>query len=254
MNLELGGRRAIVTGGSRGIGLAVGRALAAEGAHVALVARGHAALAEAAHALSALALASDAGAIASGAAREPRVIAVPADTGSDDSVAAMVARVVDDLGGVDILVNAAATPNPGGFGEETLEAEINVKVRGYLRCIRGVAPYMADSGWGRIVNVSGLAARQAGSVVGSVRNAAVAAMTKNLADELGPLGINVTVVHPGLTITEREPPPVAFPSIGRHVTAAEVADVIAFLCSPRSVAINGDAIAVGGGAPGAIHY
>jgi NAD(P)-dependent dehydrogenase (short-subunit alcohol dehydrogenase family) len=230
MKLELEGRRAIVTGGSRGIGLAVARALAQEGARVATVAR-------------------------SAADPVPGGIFVAADTGDDASVAALVARVAGEWGGVDILVNAAATPNAGGFGEDTLEAHLNVKVRGYLRCIRGVAPLMAAQGWGRIVNVSGLAARQTGSVVGSVRNVAVAAMTKNLADELGPSGINVTVVHPGLTLTEREPPPgVPFPSIGRHVTAAEVADVIVFLCSPRSVAINGDAIAVGGGAPGAIHY
>ena len=64
----------------------------------------------------------------------------------------------------------------------------------------------------------------------------------------------MTVVHPGPTVTERQPPAVTVPSIGRYVTAAEVADVIAFLCSPRSVAINGDAIAVGGGALGVIHY
>jgi NAD(P)-dependent dehydrogenase (short-subunit alcohol dehydrogenase family) len=183
------------------------------------------------------------------------VLAVPTDTGSDDSVAAMVARVVDELGGVDILVNAAATPNRGGFGEDDLEAEINVKVRGYLRCARAVAPLMAATGWGRIVNVSGLAARHSGSIVGSVRNVAVSALTKNLADELGASGINVVVVHPGPTVTERDVPSgVPLPSIGRYVTAAEVADVIGFLCSPRSVAINGDAIAAGGGAPGAIHY
>jgi NAD(P)-dependent dehydrogenase (short-subunit alcohol dehydrogenase family) len=231
MDLELTGRRAIVTGGSRGIGLAVGRVLAAEGARVALVSRG---------VLESL----------------PAGIAVQADTGSDESVAAMVARVAEEFGGVDILVNAAATPNTGGFGEETLEAELNVKVRGYLRCARAVAPLMASNGWGRIVNVSGLAARQTGSVVGSVRNVAVAALTKNLADELGPSGVNVTVVHPGPTVTEREPPAstLSSVSIGRFVTAAEVADVIAFLCSPRSVAVNGDPIAVGGGARGAIHY
>ena len=255
MDLELTGRRAIVTGGSRGIGLAVARVLAVEGASVALAARGAVALEEAANALSALAVAADPGSSAAAAKRAPRVIPVPADTGSDDAVTAMVARVVDEFGGVDILVNAAATPNRGGFGEESLEAEINVKVRGYLRCARAVAPIMAASGWGRIVNVSGLAARHTGSLVGSVRNVAVAAMTKNLADELGPSGINVTVVHPGPTITERHPPvgPEAI-AIGRLVTAAEVADVIAFLCSPRSVAINGDAIAAGGGARGPIHY
>jgi NAD(P)-dependent dehydrogenase (short-subunit alcohol dehydrogenase family) len=69
----------------------------------------------------------------------------------------------------------------------------------------------------------------------------------------------VTVVHPGATVTERTQAEAAARlaagvSIGRVVTAAEVADVVAFLASPRSVAINGDAIAVGGGAPGAIHY
>jgi NAD(P)-dependent dehydrogenase (short-subunit alcohol dehydrogenase family) len=102
---------------------------------------------------------------------------------------------------------------------------------------------------------------------------AVAALTKTLADELGPCGINVTVVHPGMTVTERTPAMLAalaaangstgaqvaasmagHVSIGRFVTAAEVADVVAFLASPRSVAINGDAIAAGGGTLGAIHY
>ena len=236
MDLQLNGRRAIVTGGSKGIGLATARALAAEGARVAVVARGVEAL--------------------DAAAREIGGLAVPADTGSDESVTAMVAAVVAAFGGVDILVNAAANVNQGGFGEEALEEQFNVKVRGYLRCARAVAPYMVGQGWGRIVNVSGLAARQTGSVVGSVRNVAVAALTKNLADELGPAGINVTVVHPGPTITERQPPAAAVEhvSIGRAIAAAEVADVIAFLASPRSVSINGDAIAVGGGTKGAIHY
>jgi NAD(P)-dependent dehydrogenase (short-subunit alcohol dehydrogenase family) len=131
---------------------------------------------------------------------------------------------------------------------------------------------MSAQGWGRIINISGLAARQTGSVFGSIRNVAVAAMTKNLADELGPTGINVTVAHPGMTATERTPALIqraaarwiseadaegsmaAGISIGRMVTAAEVADVVAFLASPRSVAINGDAIAAGGGARHAIHY
>ena len=105
-----------------------------------------------------------------------------------------------------------------------------------------------------------------------MRNVAVAAMTKNIADELGPHGINVTVVHPGLTRTEATAGVVARMAaaqditeaeaertlgrntIGRIVEADEVADVVAFLASPRSVAITGDAIACGGGQPGTIHY
>jgi NAD(P)-dependent dehydrogenase (short-subunit alcohol dehydrogenase family) len=132
---------------------------------------------------------------------------------------------------------------------------------------------MRAAGFGRIVNISGLAARQTGNAVGSMRNLAVAALTKNLADELGPAGIHVTVVHPGLTRTERTAPLIAQRaaaqgetaqaieqqmaagnSIRHLVGAAEGADVVVFLCSPRSRAINGDAIAVGGGAPRSIHY
>jgi NAD(P)-dependent dehydrogenase (short-subunit alcohol dehydrogenase family) len=260
MDLELTGRRALVTGGSRGIGLAVGRALAAEGADVALVARGEEALRAAATEV--------------GRASGRTVIAAPADTGDDASVAAMVATVVAELGGIDILVNAAATPATGApFTDDDLEGEINVKVRGYLRCARAVAPLMVDSGWGRIVNIAGLAARNTGNVVGTIRNVAVVAMTKNLADELGPRGINVTVVHPGMTRTERTPEAMAAMahsrgttveeleraleggvSIGRLVTAEEVASVVAFLASPKSVALNGDAVVAGGGARGSIYY
>jgi NAD(P)-dependent dehydrogenase (short-subunit alcohol dehydrogenase family) len=265
MDLRLDGKRAIVTGGSRGIGLATARALAAEGTDVALVARHEAALKTA----------RDAVAAESGR----RVLAVRADTGDDQSVRDMVRSVVDGLGGVDILVNAAARPNTGAvigidaFDDSEFSEQVNVKVLGYLRCIREVVPLMRASGWGRIVNISGLAARSTGSVTGTVRNVAVAALTKNLADELGRDGINVTVVHPGLTVTESTPRilagraeragvPVpelerqlaASVGIGRLVTAEEVAAVVAFLASPLSVAINGDAIVVGGGAPGPIYY
>ncbi|WP_328471819.1 SDR family NAD(P)-dependent oxidoreductase [Streptomyces sp. NBC_00448] len=261
MDLELTGRRAVVTGGSRGIGLATAKALAAEGADVALVARGADALAAAVEAVRAH------------AGPDRTVVGLPADTGDDASVAALAAEAVRALGGVDILVNAAATPSPGSFPEDTLEEEFNVKVRGYLRTARAFAPAMAERGWGRIINVSGLAARQTGSVVGSVRNVAVAALSKNLADELGPQGVNVVVVHPGLTRTEKTPQTLATMaanrgvsvedveraaaagiSIGRLVTAEEVADVITFLASPKSVALNGDPVVAGGGALGPIFY
>jgi NAD(P)-dependent dehydrogenase (short-subunit alcohol dehydrogenase family) len=265
MDLQLTGKRAIVTGGSRGIGLAAARVLAAEGCDVALAARDKAVLESAREAVA--------------AASGRRVLAVSADTGDDQSVREMVASVVDAFGGVDILVNAAARPNTGavvgidGFDAAEFAEQVNVKVLGYLRCIREVVPSMRASGWGRIVNVSGLAARSTGAITGTVRNVAVVALTKNLADELGRDGINVTVVHPGVTVTEKTPDILAARAehtgvsvaemerllgtsvgIGRLVTADEVAAVIAFLASPRSIAINGDAITVGGGAVGPIYY
>ncbi len=267
MDLQLKGKRAIVTGGSRGIGKAIARGLALEGADVVLLAR------------NAQALTAAAAEIASETGRT--VAGVAADTTLDDQVRSAVAEAARLLGGpIDILVNAAA--EPAGFAGppqladisgDFFHAEMDTKVMGYLRCAREVAPGMRASGWGRIVNVSGLAARQTGNAVGSMRNVAVAALTKNLADELGPAGIQVTVVHPGLTRTERTAPLVAARaaaqgvsteaveaqmaagnSIHHLVDAAEVADVVVFLCSPRSRAINGDAIAAGGGAPRAIHY
>jgi NAD(P)-dependent dehydrogenase (short-subunit alcohol dehydrogenase family) len=265
MDLQLTDKRAIVTGASRGIGFAIADALAAEGTDVALIARDSLRLSEASQRLQ---------------RHGHRILAFSADTTSDASVREAVAKTAEEFGGVDILVNAAA--EPGGPGvprtlaelpDEFLLAELDTKVLGYLRCARAVAPHMIRQGWGRIVNISGLAARRTGLPSGSIRNVAVAALTKNLADELGPSGINVTVVHPGRTVTERTPGMIADLaaargitedeatadmaadiSIGRIVTAAEVADVVAFLASPRSVAINGDAIAVGGGARGAIHY
>jgi NAD(P)-dependent dehydrogenase (short-subunit alcohol dehydrogenase family) len=149
-------------------------------------------------------------------------------------------------------------PKLAAVTADALWTEVNTKVMGYLRCAREVAPLMIEGGWGRIINVSGLAARQTGNVLGSIRNVSVAALTKNLADELGPHGINVTVVHPGATRTERMSDETAARAtgnvIGRVVDADEVAYVVAFLASPKSVSITGDAIACGGGAKGAIHY
>ncbi|GAA2339377.1 SDR family oxidoreductase [Streptomyces kunmingensis] len=259
MDLLLKGLRAVVTGGSRGIGLAVGRALAQEGASVALVSRTASSVEE-----QAAALRAETGA---------EVIGVAADTGVDASVTEMAAVVRERLGGVDILVNNAAATNPGTISEDDLEAEINVKVRGYLRCACAFAPDMTERGWGRIINIGGLAARRSGSVVGSIRNVAVSALSKNLADELGPGGVNVVSVHPAATRTdtftdilgrraealgcspqELERQFAASVSIGRIVEPHEVAAVVAFLASPLSVALNGDPVFAGGGTKGPIHY
>jgi NAD(P)-dependent dehydrogenase (short-subunit alcohol dehydrogenase family) len=259
MDLQLAGRRAVITGASRGIGLAVAEVLVAEGADVALIARDPSRLRDAAAGLA------DCGA--------GRIVTASCDTGDGEAVTTMAAHVLSQLGGVEILVNSAALVNTGPMSDDMLDEQLNVKLKGYLRCARAFAPGMVAGGWGRIINISGMAARQTGSVVGSVRNVAVSAMTKNLADEYGPAGVNVTVVHPGVTVTERTPDTLdaiaatrgttpeevrssmeRAVSIGRLVTAEEVAHVVAFLASPLSVAINGDAIVAGGGVRGSIYY
>jgi NAD(P)-dependent dehydrogenase (short-subunit alcohol dehydrogenase family) len=266
MDLELGGKVAVVTGGSRGIGKAIARELALEGADIALVARSAETLEE-----TRKALADETG---------RRIVGIVADTSSDASIRAMSRQVLDAFGRVDILVNAAAKPGgqqpPPNLDEidtAAFDDELHTKVLGYLRCAREVVPSMKQHGWGRIINISGLAARSTGTILGSIRNVSVVALTKNLADELGPHGINVTVVHPGGTRTEKTPDVVAARaeaqglttdeverqmaaanSINHYVDAREVAYVVAFLCSPKSIAINGDVIAAGGGAPRAIHY
>jgi len=266
MDLRLEGKRALVTGGSRGIGLAIARSLAAEGVRVVIAARDAAVLDEAAKRL-----ASETGG---------EIHGVQADAQSDRSVDALVEGAVGLLGGLDIVVNAAASPrlpSPSSAIADVESAfvleELDIKLVGYLRVARAAAPHLVANGWGRIINISGLAARQTGTLTGSVRNVAVAALTKTLADELGPKGVNVTVVHPGATRTERidalldarlaaegvtreaaEKALFGGSLIGRIVEAEELADVVVFLASPRSVAINGDAIAAGGGTPRAIHY
>jgi NAD(P)-dependent dehydrogenase (short-subunit alcohol dehydrogenase family) len=269
MDLGLSGKVAIVTGGSRGIGKAIAGALAGEGAALVIAARNQAALAAAARQLS-----DQAG--AAGA----KILPVRCDTGSSEEVDRLVSETIEYFGRVDVLVNCAgrpgrlaAPPALAEIAEADVWDDLNVKVLGYLRCIRAVAPHMAERGGGRIVNVIGMAARQTGGTVRSMRNAAITAMTKNLADELGPQGIAVCAVHPGFVRTEATPGALAARAarehstaedverrlaggnaIGRIVESAEVASVVTFLASPRAIAVNGDVIAASGGARGWIHY
>lgn len=266
MDLQLNGKVALIAGGSRGIGKAIALQLAREGCDLALAARTKDRLEAAAKEIA--------------DATGRKVVPIVVDTGDDESVRQMGQQAIAAFGHVDILVNAAA--EPGGYAPvpplmdvkgDFVDQEVNIKVKGYIRCIQAVVPSMKERGWGRIVNLSGLAARQTGNIVGSLRNVAVSSLTKNVADEVGPSGINVVCVHPGTTFTERTMPALEerarrqnttadellkrmadANSIKKVVKAEDVAAVVTFLCSPLSVAINGETIAAGGGAPRAIYY
>lgn len=263
MDLKLAGKTALVTGGSRGIGRAIANQLSSEGVTVAIVARDETRVKSAAEELS--------------TATGGRVIGLAADMGHEEEVRSMMNQAASLIGPISILVNNAATaagrarpPVLAEITRDKLIAEIDVKVLGYLFAAQLVAPAMAEAGWGRIINIAGLAARSTGSTIGSIRNVAVAALTKNLADELGPSGVNVTCVHPGLTRTRSldeatdsddrallasiEERVVKGNSIRSMIDAQDIAAIVTFLASPLSLAINGDAIMCGGGSPGSIYY
>jgi NAD(P)-dependent dehydrogenase (short-subunit alcohol dehydrogenase family) len=263
MDLELAGKVAIVTGGSRGVGKAIALELAREGVDVVICGRSRDTLEAAAAEVT----------------RETgrRTVPVPTDTTNRASVEQMVKETVAALGKVDILVNNAATP--GGLvqgslaeaNEESLLEDINTKVVGYFRCAKAVAPHMQNQGWGRIINIGGLSGRRSGNISG-LRNAAIVHLTKTLSDQLGPSGITVNLVHPGTTRTERSGPMYAERArqqgvpveeierriaqenaIRRIVDAKEIGYVVAFLASTKSTAITGEIIAAGGGTMRAVY-
>ncbi len=257
MDLKLKGKVAVVTGGSLGIGRAVTEALAAEGVRVAIVARSRGPLEAAAAEISAQ----------SGV----EVFAAPADVGKTDQVEAMIQQVEAHFGRIDILVNGAA--HPGGLvrsniheaDPEGLLEDVNIKVVGYMRCAKAASAVMKRNGWGRIINIGGLTGRGSKQLSG-MRNVAICHMTKVLSDQLGPHGITVNVIHPGvvetphihelyakeaklqgLTPAEVEANYAKATPIRRVLQPGEIADTVLFLASDRAAAITGESIAVDGG-------
>ncbi len=266
MSMELGieGKTAIVTGGSVGIGKETARQFAREGVNVVIAARTTSALEAAAEAIR--------------AETGKAVVPMAVDTTDKKSVDALVAATAQRFGGVDILVNCAAAP--GGLvrnnieeaEEEGLLQDLNTKLVGYFRMCKACVPYMKKARWGRIVNVGGLTARCTEALSG-MRNTALVHLTKTLSDQLGPHGITVNIVHPGVTRTEhveswftdmarkegisleafikREAADPA--AIRRMLEVDEVANSIVFLASKAASGITGESIAVDGGLSRAVY-
>ncbi len=170
MDLGLADRVAIVTGSSRGIGRACAESLLAEGATVVLTGLNQARLDVAAEELG----------------RSGKVLSVRADLTQDAQVKALIEKTTEAFGRLDILVNSAASVIPSEFfsiGEEQWTQIFEEKLNGYARTLRHAVPHMRERKWGRIVNISGVAARQPHSptVTVGLNNAAVLNLTKALA-------------------------------------------------------------------------
>ncbi|MED1114583.1 SDR family NAD(P)-dependent oxidoreductase [Bacillus paramycoides] len=257
MDLKLSGKKALIVGGSRGIGKATARQLALEGVDCTICSRNESSLKVTAEELA--------------QETNRNIYPIVADTTDPDSILNLVEKSAAAMGGIDILVNSGA--RVGGFEPEDFNSikdelilkDFEEKYMGYFRCIRAVAPYMIENNWGRIISISGLAARIGGNYFSSgPRNASVVHLTKSASLELGKHGINVNAVYPGIVDTEMFRNRVtnedalrqmaALNAIGRLVTVEEIANVITFLASPLAASITGDVISVTGGIGDTVFY
>ena len=253
MNISLSGRTAIVTGGSKGIGLAVATRFAASGADVAIVARGEDALKEAAAAIK--------------KSTQTRVIGVQADVSKAAEVQRAYDEVMRTFNKVDIIVNNAGTSQAMPFDkltDEILREDLELKLFAAVRLIRLVVPQMKERRWGRIINVLNIGAKapRPNSMPTSISRGAGMAMTKALSHELAPHNVLVNAMLVGIIradqhVQRAKRTNVALDEyykshdkqipIGRVGEAEEFANLACFLASEQGGYIAGTAINVDGG-------
>jgi len=241
--MQLAGKVALVTGGGRGLGEAICRTLAREGADIAVADIN---LADAERVAAAI---RDKG---------RKAVAIKADVSSEREVKAMVATAVEKLGTIDILVNNAGICYQGTVAEMSVEAwdrVLDVNLKGTFLCSREVMPILKQKRGGKIVNLGSLAGQVGGLVVGanySVSKAGVICFTKALAKELAPFGVNVNCIAPGVIDTEmtrefpREEMVKSIP-LRQLGEPQDVAEAVLFLVSPQSKYITGQTLSVNGG-------
>lgn len=245
---QLEGRVALVTGASRGIGLASARLLAEQGAHVIVSSRSQDVLDEVAASIR----------IAGG-----KATAVAAHQGDSDALRALLARVQADHGRLDILVNNAATNPYFGHVADTdmgmVDKTLQVNIRGYFELSALAARLMREGGGGTIVNIASINGLRPAAMQGiySITKAAVINMTQSFARECGPWKVRVNAVLPGLTDTRFASALTANSEflntflaqvpLGRVAQPEEIASAVLFLVSDAASYVSGTTLTVDGG-------
>jgi len=252
MNLGLTDHIAIVTGSSRGLGLATARALAAEGCRVCLCARGEARLKEAEQEVAAL------------AGDVKRVVSVASDVSTEDGVRRIVDATAAAFGGIDILVNNVGLARGAGLLDTTdadWQEALDQTLMPAVRASRLAVPHMRARGGGVIIMIASIFGREAGGrMTYNAVKAAEISLARSLAQELAPQNIRVLSVSPGSILfaggswwKRQQENPAAIAAFverelpfGRFGRPEEVGDVVAFLASPRASWIAGTSVVVDG--------
>jgi 3-oxoacyl-[acyl-carrier protein] reductase len=246
MTKPLQGKVALVTGGSRGIGAAIARRLADDGADVAI---SYAASADKADAV-----------VKELKAKGVRALAFKADQADAAQVNSLVKQVAERLGGLDILVNSAGVFVTGAAGDTTADTAgfdrlIAVNVTGVASAVRAASPLIREGG--RIISIGSIVGDRtpfAGLADYSASKAAVAAYTRGWARDLGPRRVTVNTIQPGPIDTDMNPANsnmaptfIGLTALGRYGRAEEVASAVAFLAGPEATYITGATLNVDGG-------
>lgn len=242
---ELAGKRALVTGGSRGIGAAIAVALAEKGAAVAITYER--AADRAAQLVEAIAV------------KGGKAVAIQADSADPAAIQRSVDEAVERLGGLDILVNNAAIARYSPIADypvEDIDAQLAVNIRGPILASKAAIPHLPVGG--RIINIGSAGAERIVGSPGTVyfmTKSAIQSLTRGLAQELGPRDITVNTVQPGSTNTDMNPEEGEFADfqralipLGRYGQPEDVAAAVAFLASPAARQITGTILTVDGGA------